>query len=138
LTFTNIGVDDDFNPIGPGVQFTNPVGHLYAVYSYAQMEDDVQWTALWYRRGELVYFESVPWKGGSGGYDYTDWDPAPEEWLPGEYTVQIFLGTDFYITGSFTVVGDPPTPTATLTASPTLTFTPSPIPSATPSPTEEQ
>ena len=28
LVFSNIGLDDDYNPIGPGNQFTNPVGHL--------------------------------------------------------------------------------------------------------------
>ncbi len=64
LVFSNIGLDDDYNPIGPGIQFTNPVGHLYAAYSYARMEDDIQWSALWYRGDELVHFESLPWKGG--------------------------------------------------------------------------
>jgi type VI secretion system secreted protein VgrG len=128
LIFTNVGLDENYDPIGPGIQFTNPVGHLYAVFSYAQMLDDVQWTALWYREGELVHFESLPWNGGSGGIGYTDWEPAPELWLPGEYTIQIFLGKDFYISGFFTVVGDPPTPTITLTPVPAATTTPTPTP----------
>ena len=119
LTFTNIGLDDDYNPIGPGIQFTNPVGHLFAVFSYALMEDDIQWSALWYHDGDLVHFETLPWNGGSGGIGYTDWDPSPDMWLPGEYTIQLFLGTDFEVSGTFNVVGEPPTPTITQT--PTLT-----------------
>lgn len=123
LTFTNIGLDDDYNPIGPGIQFTNPVGHLYAVFSYAQMEDDIQWSALWYHEGDLVHFETLPWNGGSGGIGYTDWDPSPDLWLPGEYAIHIFLGTDFIVGGAFTVVGEPPTVTITVTPSVTPTST---------------
>jgi len=126
LIFTNIGLDDDYNPIGPGVQFTNPVGHLYAVFSYARLEDDIQWSALWYQGNNLVHYESLPWNGGSGGIGYTDWDPAPDTWQPGEYVIQIFLGTDFQISGSFTVTGDPPTSTVTLTPSASSTPTPDP------------
>ena len=124
LVFSNIGLDDDYNPIGPGIQFTNPVGHLYAVFSYARLEDDIQWSALWYTGNNLVHYESLPWNGGSGGIGYTDWDPAPDLWQPGEYVIQIFLGTDFQISGSFTVIGDPPTPTVTLT--PTARSSPTP------------
>ena len=135
LTFTNIGIDEDFNPIGPGVQFTNPVGRLYGVFSYAGMEDDIQWTALWYHEGVLVHYETQPWEWPSGGFGYTDWPALPEDWLPGEYTVQIFLGTDFQVSATFRVVGDPPTPTVTLT--PSLTPLPSPSITATPPPTDE-
>ena len=133
LIFTNIGLDDDYNPIGPGIQFTNPVGHLYAVFSYARMEDDIQWSALWYQDGTLIHYESLPWNGGSGGIGYTDWDPSQELWHPGEYIIQIFLGTEFELSGTFTVVGDAPTPT--ITPIPSITPTPSPAPIISPSPT---
>jgi len=133
LVFSNIGLDDDYNPIGPGNQFTNPVGHLYAVFSYAKMEDDIQWSALWYQGESLVHYESLPWNGGSGGIGYTDWDPAQELWLPGEYVIQLFLGTDFVLSGSFTVVGGPPTSTVTPTPSSTPTSTNTIHPTVTPS-----
>ena len=133
LIFTNIGLDDDYDPIGPGIQFTNPVGHLYAVFSYARMEDDIQWSALWYQDGTLVHYESEPWKWPSGGFGYTDWDPAPELWLPGEYLIQLFLGKEFVLSGTFTVVGD--APTLTITSTPSITHTPSPAPVISPSPT---
>lgn len=124
LIFTNIGLDEDYNPVGPGTQFTNPVGHLYAVFSYDRMEDDTQWSALWYIDGELVHYETMPWDGGSGGNGYSDWDPSPELWLPGDYVVQIFLGTDFQVSGTFRVIGEPPTPTVTQTTRPSVTPTP--------------
>jgi hypothetical protein len=72
--------------------------------------------------------------GGSGGYDYSDWDPAAELWLPGVYEVKIFLGTNFYVSATFTVVGDPPTPTITPTPSASTLISATPEPTDTPSP----
>ncbi len=139
LTFT-VGLDlETFQPLHPGEVFQNPVGHMYALYSYDGMVDGVQWTALWYRDGELVHFETKPWAGGTGGWDYADWNPAPEEWLPGRYTVYIFIGTQLATQGSFLVEGAPPTPTPSPTPSPqtmlTPTARPSPTPTASASPT---
>ena len=116
IEFSNVGLDEEYNPIGPGINFTNPVGHMYGVFSYAGMADDVQWTALWLRDGNLVHFETLPWDGGSGGIGYTEWDPAAEMWLPGSYEVQLFLGSDYYLSSTFSVEGEPPTPTKTPTA----------------------
>ncbi len=135
ITFT-VGLDlETFRPLRPGQVFQNPVGHMYALYSYDGMVDGVQWTALWYRDGELVHFETRPWAGGTGGWDYTDWDPEPQEWLPGVYTVYIFVGTQLVTQGSFVVEGEPPT--LTPTPSPTVAVTPTPppppAPTATPS-----
>lgn len=127
-------LDKDFQPVNPATTFQNPVGHLYAQYSFNDMQLGVQWTALWYHQGMLVYFETKPWDGSTGGYGYTDWNPAPWEWLAGQYEVQIFVGERFIVSGTFTVEGLPPTPPASATP----TFTPSPSgtrqPTATPSP----
>jgi len=132
LTFSH-GLDASYNPKGPGTEFTNPVGHLYASFSYDHMAEGVQWTALWYREVELVHYETMVWERdwGSGGYGFTDWDPNPSEWLPGNYYVIIFVGHVPMRTGSFTVSGLPPTasippiqPTALILA----TSTPSPTP----------
>jgi hypothetical protein len=120
---------------------------MYAIFSYDQMVDGSQWSALWYRGDELVHFETIPWNGGSGGLGFSDWEPEPHEWLVGEYEVQIFAGLTWKISGVFTVTGDPPTPipsaTPTPTNTPTNTLTPTrtpwptatPVPTATPRPT---
>lgn len=136
------GFDDDFLPIRPGTVFQNPVGHLYAIFSYDGMSAGVQWTALWYREGELIHFETKPWDGASGGFGFTDRDPPPADWLPGTYQVQIFVGLQWVAVGTFIVEGQPPTSTATIetpgtaTGTATATGTPTPVPSLTSTSTE--
>lgn len=120
------GIDSFYNPISPGTEFTNPVGHLYAIFSYDGMSDGSQWTALWIRDSELVHYETQLWEGGTGGLGYTDWDPDPTEWVPGFYTVQIFVGLDFKVGADFEVVGLPATATFTNTVTPTQTYTVTP------------
>ncbi len=127
-------LDKDYQPINPATTFQNPVGHLYAQYSFNDMIKGVQWSALWYRMGTLVYFETKPWDGSTGGYGYTDWNPAPQEWLAGQYEVQIFVGHEFIVSGFFTVEGAPPTPPASATPTRTITPTLTRQPSSTPSP----
>lgn len=133
------GIDLAYNPINPSDTFIQPIEMMYAIFSYDKMTDGVQWTALWLRDGDLVYYETKPWEGGTGGFGFSDWQPAPEEWLPGNYQVQIFVGMQVKVIGDFEVVGFPPTetptPSATLTASPTLTQTPSNTPTITQTPT---
>lgn len=122
LTFAR-GINSAYQPEGASLAFSNPIQRLYALFSYDQMLDGSQWTALWFRDGTLVHFETQPWNGGTGGLGYSDWNPEPSEWLAGTYQVQIFVGHEFKTAGEFTVVGDPPTRTATPTASTTVTPT---------------
>lgn len=119
-------LDKNFLPVKPAIVFNNPVGHLYAQFSYDKMNAGAQWSALWYRGIELVHFESKPWDGGTGGIGYTDWYPNPYDWLPAEYEVQIFVGLTWKVSGRFTVVGAAPTPL------PSATSTKTPQPTATP------
>jgi hypothetical protein len=157
LTFAQ-ELDESFLPVNPNTVFQNPVGQLFAQFSYDKMSPNAQWTALWYRAGELVHYETKPWDGGTGGFGYADWNPSPQDWLPGEYEVQIFVGLNWKVSGRFTVEGDVPTPepsatptrtltptrTATVTrtatpsrtATPTRTYTITPGPSPTPLPTQ--
>lgn len=141
-------IDNSNQPLNPDTTFRNPIDRMFGVFSFDGMLDGSQWSALWYRDGELVYFESYPWNGGTGGYGYTDWRPDPSEWLPGEYEVQIFNGMLWKVSGRFTVTGVAPTqrPSPTPTFTPTITNTPTPTrtptatrtirPTATPIPTK--
>lgn len=106
LTFSH-GLDNAYQPIDPAVEFENPVGHLFASFSYDKLVDGVQWTALWFRDSELVYYETMVWIWGSGGLGFTDWEPDPSEWLPGTYVVQIFIGHEPKTSGSFVITGAP-------------------------------
>jgi len=124
---------DDNYPIGNRFEFTNPILRMYASFAYSHMTYGAQFTVLWFRNGELVFFESGPWKSGGRGGASVKWEPALQEWHQGEYEVQFFVGTQWKATGRFTLRGNPPTPTFTPTSSPT--WTSSPPPSATPSAT---
>ncbi len=131
-------LDEGF-PIGDHSEFSNPVARMHATFFYSHMTYGAQFIALWFRNGELVYYDSRPWKLGGRGLTHSLWEPAYREWHPGEYEVQFYVGTTWKATGRFTVTGDPPTPTftptSTVTRTPSLTWTPRPLPSETPIPT---
>ena len=130
LEFTTAG--SSYPVESPETAFQNPVGHLFGVFTYDGMVPGVQWTNLWLREGTLVYADSKPWDGGTGGSGFVDWNPPPEDWLPGVYEVQVFVGEIYMVNGRFLVQGDAPTAVPSVT--PTVTRTPRATPSATPLP----
>ncbi len=142
LTFSRTLDLASYNLGGVGTTFENPVSQIYATFSYDQMLTGVQWTALWYRQGELVNFETLLWNGGTGGLGFTEWSPDAEEWTPGFYQVQIYVGSDVVAVGEFIVEGEAvtstptPTSTATETPTPTATNTPTITPTHTRFPTD--
>jgi len=125
LTFAK-RLNGEYLPIDPNVRFDQPNTTIYGSFSYDKMIPETQWSALWFRDGELIDYESILWNGASGGFGYTDMAIPSDEWLPGFYEVQIFVGDTWKTSGYFEVFGDPPTPTPTLTA----TMTPSPTETA--------
>jgi len=134
ITFSR-KLDKFLRPLQPELTFKNPIITLFGSFSYDQMIIGSQWTALWFRDGELISYESLPWNGASGGYGFTESKFSPEEWLPGKYEVQIYVGNTWKISGYFEVVGTPatstPTPTNIPTKIPTLTPTPTKTPTQT-------
>ena len=102
---------------------------MCGVYTFDGMVPGVQWTALWYRDGKLVHYETKPWGDYTGGYDFVEWEAPASEWLPGIYEVQIFVGLEWKVVGQFRLEGD--APTAIPTSTPSLTPTPSRTPTAT-------
>lgn len=122
LTFSR-RLTGEYQAIDPAVTFSNPVDTIYASFSYNNMSVGTQWTALWFRGGELVYYESKPWNGAAGGYGYSDCQLPAENWLPGDYEVQIYVGETWKATSKFSITGEPPTPTVTPTRTSTVTLT---------------
>jgi hypothetical protein len=117
------GLGQNNQAINPRDEFENPLGRLYGAFTYNNLVNGVQWSAIWYREGEIVCIENQTWTAGTGGFGYTECEPRV--WQPGEYEIQMFLGERWMVSKRFSVVGDPPTPTATgtstATASPTGT-----------------
>jgi len=96
-------ITKNYQAIDPAEVFTAPIDIMYATFTYDNMTRDAQWTALWFREGELICMESIPWNGASGGYGYTECKQVPEQWLPGNYSVQIFVGETWKQTGTFRI-----------------------------------
>lgn len=134
LTFA-VNIDQDYQPINPAEIFENPLNIIYGSFSYDQMVTNSQWSALWFRDGEIVCIESFPWNGASGGFGFTECQLPAADWLPGDYEVQIFVGETWKVSSFFSVTGVPPTPTITPTATITLTPTITPTPTITTLPT---
>jgi len=124
--------------VKPSTYFRNPLSGMYAVFSYDNMIPGSQWSALWYRDGELVCYETKPWDGATGGWGFSDCRMPAEKWRPGNYEVQIYVGHEWKVVGRFYLEGEPPTstptrtPTATITLRPTLAATITATPSGTP------
>jgi hypothetical protein len=124
----SIKVDKNTNqplPVDPATEFGNPVGALYATFSYDKMSPNSQWSMLWYRLSDhtLICSALKPWDGSTGGYGYSECSPSADQWLPGDYEVQIFVGTSWNQSSRFTVTGTAPTTTITPTPSRTITST---------------
>ena len=102
-------LDRENQPISPAEDFYNPVGTLYAAFTYNNLRDDVRWTAIWYLGQDIICLETQLWDGGTGGYGYTEC--SPEAWMAGEYEIRIFWGTRWMTSVRFEVIGE----TATVT-----------------------
>ncbi|GAB4540809.1 MAG: hypothetical protein Fur002_08160 [Anaerolineales bacterium] len=90
--------------VEPRSAFELPIDTMYAGFDYNNTIPDTQWTALWYRDGKLICFETKPWDGGTGGIGgYTECSAPVGGWLPGNYEVQIFMGYDVARVGRFVV-----------------------------------
>ena len=89
---------------------------MYAVFTYQPSDQGVAWTALWYQNSELKYVDTSSWTSSPPGIGVANWARDAVEWEPGEYDVQIFVGTAWKATGSFSLTGEPPTFTPEATA----------------------
>jgi len=129
-------IDENNQALTPLTTFQHPVTDIYGAFSYDKMSMGVQWSSVWVRMQdqEVVCYETKPWDASTGGYGYTDCRKGADEWLPGDYDVQIFVGDRWISSGKFSITGDLPTATFTLTPSQTASNTPRP----TLSPTQTQ
>jgi hypothetical protein len=130
LVFTTT-YNSDLQPLQKSKVFFNPVQRIAGIFIYQGLNLGVQFTSVWLRNGDLVYWKTDPWNGDPNGTSLVQWDLTPGFYTPGAYEVRIYVGTQWFISGEFNIVG--PMPTATITPLPTDTRIPVVIPSETPS-----
>lgn len=111
---------NNYTLVAPGEEFQNPIKQMYSVFTYQPVGVKIQWTALWYQNAELKYVDTTSWQDFPAGVAVAVWRRPAPEWKPGQYEVQIFVGTEWKASGRFALEGEPPT------------VTPSPLPSSTP------
>lgn len=87
-------------------EFSLPVSTLFGGFSYDRMVVGVQWTAVWLYGEEVICSETKAWDYAPGGYGYTDCTRPVEDWLPGKYEVQIFVGQTWKTSGTFLILGE--------------------------------
>ena len=87
-------------------EFTLPVTTLFGGFSYDRMALGVQWTAVWLYGEEVICSETKAWEYAPGGYGYTDCTRPVEDWRPGRYEVQIFVGQTWKVSGTFLILGE--------------------------------
>jgi hypothetical protein len=101
--------------------FNLPISQMFAGFSFDKMTLGVQWTAVWSFEGEVICFESAPWKYSTGGSGYSDAcnsQLSADQWKPGNYQVQIFVGQTYKTSGRFLIAGGETEPTASPTPTP--------------------
>lgn len=103
MAFSN-EIDEFFQAVSPSEQFAGDDESLYGSFTYNNMTPGLQWTVLWLDPDAIVIcYESFVWGNFTGGYGYTECSRPGPQWKQGEYQVQMFLGTDWWLTGRFTV-----------------------------------
>ena len=101
-----INTTDVFNP---------PITQMFAGFTFDGMALGVQWSAVWLYEGQVICYETAAWKYSTGGAGYSDACNSvlkPEQWLPGDYEVQIFVGQTYKTSGQFTIGGEKPAATS--------------------------
>lgn len=120
-------IGDDGFPIEPSVRFMNPLRKLNGFYSYDKLVLGTQISFVWMRLDDRVALceSTVVWDISTGGYNFVTCEPEdPDDWLPGAYEMQVFLGSEWFMSEGFVIEGMPLTPTATASEVPTATDTP--------------
>ncbi len=94
------GVKDD-QPVDTGNAFVD-VGEVYAFFAVTGLPDGAAWRTRWLLEGDQVLDENQAWEGGDT--DSTWVSLSHPDGLPaGEYTLELYVGSDLAQSGEFVV-----------------------------------
>ncbi|HHH40430.1 MAG TPA: hypothetical protein ENK56_00315 [Chloroflexi bacterium] len=98
-----LGVDEAGNPVEPGESFAAGTHRIYVFFTWQGIPKNVPWTHAWYRDNVYLGGETTLWSWDVAGRGYLYFVP-PDGYRPGEYEVQVFLGTRLQFRKRFTIV----------------------------------
>lgn len=88
---------------GVATTFTPNPKPLYVLFDYDGWLPGVRWSNVWTRAGEVIYTETLLWDGSTGGCGFAEYDHGGQEWMEGNYEVQIFVGDQWVGSTQFTI-----------------------------------
>lgn len=112
-------------PIGAAFEFdAGHISDLFAIFTYNNMSNGAQVSFVWHKDGAPIHINTTVWEGGTGGYGAEPCLLDQCSWEAGLYRLTIFVGDQFKRSVDFVIVGTPPTPTLTSSATLNITNTP--------------
>lgn len=103
ITTLSSGLDANANPINTGTQFVAGLPRIYYWVSYRNMLDDIAWSQVLLRDGEIIRAESNTWNQGEEGTTYF-WLEAQGGWPAGNYEIQFFIGDRMTDTSTYQMI----------------------------------
>ncbi len=102
LTAAAEGVTLGGRPDQPGITFPAGITRIFLFFAYRDLDNGLAWSRILYREGIPVQGQSYLWSGGETGSSYFFFGDQAG-YLPGEYTVRLFLGDQEMSRLTFTV-----------------------------------
>jgi hypothetical protein len=93
-------------PVKPTFAFEHGISRIHAVFEYANISPDSNWTRVWYHNGNEVSNTSQPWlEAESGIFDYVieaGGQPLP----PGQWALEFYIDDELLTAGNFMIEGN--------------------------------
>lgn len=102
LTAVAEGVTLDGRPDQPETTFPAGITRIFLFFSYRDLDNGLAWSRILYREGIPVQGQSYLWSGGETGSSFFFFGDQAG-YLPGEYTVRLFLGDQEMSRLTFTI-----------------------------------
>ena len=95
-------ISGNYEAVSPSTRFGNGYFTIYATFAYEEMTNDISWSWVWRRNGEVVDGGNQSWSHGENGPGYVYYRPESGFDL-GNYTLEVWVNGDLMAQSSFTV-----------------------------------
>lgn len=103
ITFALGATPDSYEPVDPGISFTEGITEVHAIFDYRGMSSDYTWERVWYLDGDEILRTPAQWTGDEAGRFNYFIDAGGETLFPGQWVLELYVEGDLLATGSFTI-----------------------------------